>query len=579
MIGLAQRGARQQLVMGATLRDAFSGISLALDGALANAAELRASLEKRGYAFTRGSDSEVLLRAYQHWDKDVVKQLRGQFAFAVWDARKERLLLARDRFGEKPLFLAEREGTLYFASEIKALLRAPGIRAEVDLPAVWDYLVYGYASGPGTLFAGIRKLPPATYSLWQLGRLTEVRYWIAPDRNPRATNANSADAVEGFVSRLDEAVGLQRRSPQGGDTGLFLSGGLDSSVLAAVMAKQGGTVKTFSLGFEGDKRTELPHAAATAKHFGTQHREIVVGAKDFADSLPKLVAQRDAPLARPSDLAFHRLARDAAPGVRSVLTGEGCDEVLGGYRRHVAEQFAWSLRSFRGTLGMVAALAGGSPSLKANVASLRFDDWRERYVRSVGALSRAERQQLSVLALSGPERTGSASKPGLPRVPFDSDPHASPLRRILYFDQTGRLPDDLLERGDRMAMAASLEVRAPYLDHRLVEHVSAQPDDMRVRGLSTKWILREAGRQLLPPELGARPKGGFRVPVAVWLRGELREPLLEHLRSDASLTRKYYDAETLDRVVDEHLANKKNHEHILWTLLNLEIWHRTCLRR
>lgn len=546
MRGLAQRSARQQLVLGTTLRDKASGISLALDGALANAGELRANLEKRGYSFTRDSDSEVLLRAYQYWDKDVMKQLRGQFAFAVWDARKERLLLARDRFGEKPLFLAERDGTLYFASEIKALLRAPGIKAEVDLRAVWDCLVYGYAPGPGTLFAGIRKLPAATYALWQLGRLTEVRYWIAPDRNPRIEKRNSTDAVEGFISHLDQAVGLQRD----GDTGLFLSGGLDSSVLAAVMAKQGGTVKTFTLGFEGDKRSELPHAAATAKHFGTRHHEIVVGPRDFADALPKLVAQRDAPLARPSDLAFHRLAREAAPEVRGVLTGEGCDEVLGGYRRHVAERFAWGLRGF-------------------------LDDWHECYVRGIGTLSRAERQKLSVLALHGSDAAGKGRREC---APFDSDPNASPLRRILYFDQTGRLPDDLLERGDRMAMAASLEMRAPYLDHRLVEHVSAQPDELRVRGLSSKWILREAGRQLLPPELRVRPKSGFRIPVAVWLRGELREPLLDHLRSDASLTRKYYDAETLDRVVDEHLESKKNHENILWTLLNLEIWHRNYLR-
>jgi asparagine synthase (glutamine-hydrolysing) len=564
MLGVLERGARQQLALGATLRDEASGISLALDGALSNAAELRASLAKRGYSFTRASDSEVLLRAYQHWDKDVVKQLRGQFAFAVWDARKERLLLARDRFGEKPLFLAERDGALLFASEVKALLRAPGIKAQVDLEAVSDCLVHGYTPGPRTLFAGIRKLPAATYALWQLGRLTEVRYWIAPDRNPRIGKGDSGDAVEGFISHLEEAVKLQR----GADSGLFLSGGLDSSMLAALMAKQGGTLKTFSLGFEGDKRSELPQAAATAKHFGARHREIVVGARDFADLLPKLVAQRDAPLARPSDVAFHRLAREAAPEVRGVLSGEGCDEVLGGYRRHVAEQFAWGLRGFRGTLGVVAALAG-SAQLKANAASLGLKDWRERYVRGAGALGRAERRKLSVLA----QNAFDGSEP-----PFDSDPNTSRLRRILYFDQTGRLPDDLLERGDRMAMAASLELRAPYLDHRLVEHVSAQPDELRVRGLSTKWILREAARKVLPPELGARPKSGFRVPVAAWLRGELREPLLDHLRSDASLTRKYYDAETLDRVVDEHLASKKNHEQILWTLLNLEIWHRNYLR-
>ena len=535
LCGLADHSARRQVVLGTTLRDEASGISLALDGAIANAQELRPLLEKHGYPFKEKTHAEVLLRAYQHWDKDVVKQLRGAFAFAVWDARKERLLLARDRFGEKPLFLREHDGALYFASEIKALLRAPAAKPELDLRSVSDCLVYGYVPGPQTLFSGIRKLPPATYAAWQLGRLHELRYWIAPDRDPpvflRHHSPGEKEGNEGFLAHLDDAVRLQRD----GETGLFLSGGLDSTVLAALMARQNGSFKTFSLGFEGDRRSELPQAAETARHFGAQHHEIVVTAQDFAGLLPKLIAQRDAPLARPSDLAVHRLATEAARSVRSVLTGEGCDEVLGGYRRYIAERAGWSVRAYR------------------------------------GVLSAAERDKLSVLKPSG----SAAAENG---APFDADPRSSPLRRLLYFDQAVRLPDDLLERGDRLAMAASLELRAPYLDHRLAEYVSAQPDELRVRGLSTKRVLHRAGRELLPAALRKRPKAGFRVPVADWLRGGLRETLLDHLRSPASLTHKYYAAAALDRVLDEHLGKKRNHESLLWTLLNLEIWHRTYAR-
>jgi asparagine synthase (glutamine-hydrolysing) len=533
--GLADRSLRQQVVLGTTLRDDASGISVALDGTIANAAELRTLLGKHGYAFKEKTGAEALLRAYQYWDKDVVKHLRGAFAFAIWDSRKERLLLARDRFGEKPLFLREQDGALYFASEIKALLAAPAAKPAVDMLAVWDCLAYGYVPGSRTLFSGIRKLAPGTYAAWQLGRLSEVRYWIAPDRDPPLVKKNfrtdGQDAKDGatFVDRLDEAVKLQRE----GDAGLLLSGGLDSAVLGALMARQGGAFRTFSIGFEGDPRSELGEAAAAAKHFGSRHQEIVIAPRELVGALPKLVAQRDAPLARPSDLAVHRLVTEAAGSVRAVLTGDGCDEVLGGYRRYIAE--------------------------RAGV-----------HVRSVRILTEAQRDRLSTLKLNG---AAALSGP-----PFDADPRASKLRRMFYADQTGRLPDDLLERGDRIAMGASLQLRAPYLDHLLAEYVSGQPDELRVRGLSTKWVLRQAGRELLPPELRKRPKAGFRMPVADWLRGELREPLLDHLQGTGSLTRKYYAAGALDRALDEHLKKKHNHESLLWTLLNLEIWHRTYVR-
>jgi asparagine synthase (glutamine-hydrolysing) len=557
LVALVDRRAGRQAVLGASLCDRAARISLALDGGFANAGELCAELAKRGHPFSRGTDAELLLRAYQHWGKDAVKHLAGAFAFAVWDSRKESLLLARDRFGEKPLHLLERNGAVCFASEIKALLRIPGFKAEADLDSLRAFLGYRCVPGPRTLFAGIRKLPPASYLLWQFGRVQEVRYWIPPDRNPRTGRA-PADALEGFVSSLEDAI------DQRAADGVLLSGGIDSTVIVSLASRKGGALRTFSLGLEGDPASELPGAALIAKHFGAAHQEIVVKPADLVAGLSAMVAARDAPCARPSELAVHRLAAEASRSAKSVLTGDGCDEILGGYRRHVAERFAWGFSSVPSMLGLLAPLAR-SASAKTALASLRLGDWRERYARWSGALTAAERARLSLV---GQEAAGGGSSP-----PFDADPRASGLRRLLYFGQTSALPDQLLERNDRAAAAASIEARLPFLDHRLAEYVSALPDDQRVRGLATKWILRRAGKRLIPAGLDMR-KAGFRMPVRDWLRNELRETLVDHLQGGASRTRPYYDAALLDRMVDEHLKGQNNHEIPLWTLLNLEIWHR-----
>lgn len=531
-------GARRQVALGAALVDRPARIALVLDGALANATELRGALAKRGYRFTGESQEEVLLRAYQHWDKDVAKQLRGAFAFAVWDARKDRLLLARDRFGEKPLYLHEKRGALFFASEPKALLKA-GVPAKVDLSAVWDCLAYRYVPGPRTLFAGIRKLPPATYLTWQFGSQQEVRYWTAPDREAFQRKPVDGEPAAGLVERLTEAVKLRAAG------GLFLSGGLDSAVLAALMSREGAKPKTFSLGFEGDAASELPQAAQIAKHFGTAHHEIVVAPRELMPSLPGLVAQRDAPVARPSDLAVYRLACEAARSVKTVLTGDGCDEVLGGYRRYVAEAMSGGVEAFPARLLAPLVSAG---RFDTAAAALRLNGWRHRLF----------------------------ANPIESKTPYEVGTHgASRLRRALYADQTGWLPDQLLERNDRAASAAAIEARMPFLDHRVAEYASALPDEQRVRGLTTKWILREAARSLIPPELQRRPKSGWRLDAAAWLRNDLRDFTLEHLQGGSSVTRQYYDAAALDRVLADHLKGRKNHEILLWTLLNIEIWHRT----
>src|SRR5688572_22232700 len=486
-------------VFGQAWYDGEAGIAVMLDGALANRHELKAQLAPRGYAFEGGDcAAEVLARAYEHWDKDVLQHLRGAFAFALWDARKERLLLARDRFGEKPLYLHERGGCVYFASELRALLKVPGISAQPDPGAAHDYLAFRYVPAPRTLIRGIRKLLPGSHALWQFGRLRESRYWTPPDRNPLLPQKLD-DPVAAFTETLDEAIKL--RLP----AGVLLSGGLDSAALVA-LASRHGKIKTFSAGFADDRYSELARAAQVAKHFGAEHHEIVLSPRDIVARLAEAVARRDAPVSRPGDVALHFIAHEAARSVKAVLTGEGADEILGGYRRHIAERYGWGFRSLPTFLLLAAPLARRRPQLQTALASLRTNDWRQRIVRWVGVLGDAERKRL----FSRGEKT-AAREENL--FPFDAHPGTSSLRRALYFDQASWLPDNLLERADRMTMAASLEARAPFLDHRLAELVSALPDEWRVRRFETKRILRESARPLLA---GLKPrKAGFRVPVEI----------------------------------------------------------------
>ena len=554
------------------MRDDAAGLALTFNGEIYNFRELADALRAEGATFERDSDTEVLLRAYQHWGAACVERLRGQFAFAVWDARRERLFLARDRFGEKPLYLCEHGGALYFASEIKALLALPRLPREIDLASVWDYLAWRYVPGPHTLIGGVRKLAPGTTATWQNGRVWEGRYWTSPDREPRGVRPDfTRDVIPAFLERLDEAVRLQMVSDV--PFGAFLSGGLDSSVIVGLMSRHSPQVKTFSVGFAGDRSSELEHAALVAQRFCTEHHAMVVSHREFMDHLPRLVAMRDAPVSEPSDVAIYLLSREAAKSVKMVLTGEGADEILGGYRKHVAESLAWMYRSLPRRLrrALLAPLASELPSrfreLKIAAASLACDDWRERYVRWFGALDNRGRAELSRLRVQ-------AREPRVDRPPFDADPEASALRRILYFDQTSWLPDNLLERGDRMTMAASIEARVPFLDHKFVEFVSTLPDHWRVDELRRKRVLRAAARAVLPREILMRRKVGFRVPINEWFAGGLRNYLLEHLCSRDSLTRGYYDPAVLDRIVDEHLSGAQAHDKLLWTLLTLEIWQR-----
>jgi len=552
------------------MSNADGSVQIVFNGEIYNFPALRAELIARGYVFRTRSDTETIVHAYEEWGPECVRRLRGMFAFAIWDAHRERLLLARDRYGKKPLFLYQTPDLLLFASEIKAILEVPGVAREVDRGALWDYFAYRYVPAPATLLAGIRKLMPGSYLVCERGEVLEKSYFVPDDGRPRAASPADGDPVAAFLEQLDEAVRVRMIADV--PFGAFLSGGIDSSAVVALMSRHSRQpVKTFSVGFAESTYSELGYARAIARQFDTDHHELTVSQRHLMEHLPALVRYRDAPVAEPSDIPIYLLAREARRTVKMVLTGEGSDEFLGGYPKHLLERYVGAYQRmpapFRSLLEpLCRSLPYGFRRAKTAVANLALTDPRERLPRWFGALSGAERRGL--MRLESPRLNHK------PTPWFDSTAGNSALRDILFFDQTSWLPDNLLERGDRMTMAASLEARMPFMDHQLAAFVSALPDEWRVRGFTTKRILREAMRRVLPAEILERPKIGFRVPVNEWFRVSMREYLTDHLLGADSRTREYYRPQALRRYVDEHAHGRQNHEKLLWSLLTLEIWHR-----
>ncbi len=544
-------------------------IQIVFNGEIYNFQKLRDDLISLGHCFSTNSDTETIVHAYEEWGTACVERFRGMFAFAIWDINRQRLMLARDRFGKKPLYFYYVGDSLLFASEIKSILSFPGVGRQVDSSSLWDYLAYRYVPGPATMFSNIRKLMPGSFAVWEAGALVEQRYSMPPDREPLMDSIVQGDTIGEFMDVLDESVRIRMISDV--PFGAFLSGGLDSSAVVGLMsAHSTQPVKTFSVGFAESAYSELGYAKVVADKFKTDHHELVVSQTHLMDHLPALVRFRDAPVAEPTDIPIYLLAREASRTVKMILTGEGADEFLGGYPKHVYERYVQTYQLLPSVIrhAFIEPLVYAQPRqfyrLKTAIKNLGLEHFEERMPRWFGALSDAERSELATL--SPPDRRYG--------VQFDTPRENSALRRILYFDQTSWLPDNLLERGDRMTMAASIEARMPFMDHELAAFVSRLPDNYRVRGRKTKWILREAMKRLLPPTILERPKVGFRVPVNEWFRGSMREYLYDHLTGSSSRTLDYYRKPVLERILKEHVSGQQNHEKLLWTLLSLEIWHR-----
>ncbi|MES1925300.1 asparagine synthetase [Salinisphaera sp. T31B1] len=547
---------------------------LVYNGEIYNYQALRKELVAGGCRFDDASDTAVVLQAYKQWGIDCLSRFRGMFAFALWDAAAGRMIFARDPFGKKPLFFHRQGSRLVFGSEIKAVLAFPGVRRCADPTVLSDYFLYRYVPQPHTLFDGIEKLPAGSYAIWERGELTTHRYFTPPDAQPRATApADRRMPVDGFLDRLTDAVAIRMISDV--PYGAFLSGGLDSSAIVALMARQSTQpIRTFSVGFAEADYSELDHARTVAEHIGADHHELRLSPDDLMDHLPALTRFRDAPVAETADIPIYLLSLEAGRHVKMVLTGEGSDELLAGYPKHAFERYAPAYGALPDPVRhkliepTIASLPYRYRRIKTVAATLGLADPDERLPRWFGALARAERERL-------------LAPQSVDRAPVDARwarvAGNSALRHALYFDQASWLPDNLLERGDRMTMAASIEARMPFLDEELAAYVSGLPDRWRLRRHTGKYLLREAMRRLLPAAIIDRPKVGFRVPVNEWFRGPMQDYLREHLIADATRTRDYYRPGAVARVLDEHAAGRQNHEKLIWTMLNLELWHRHCL--
>ncbi|MCK6449709.1 MAG: asparagine synthase (glutamine-hydrolyzing) [Alphaproteobacteria bacterium] len=544
---------------------AEDGTSVTFNGEIYNYRELKQELQAAGVTFRTNSDTEILLEGYRHWGDRFVERLAGMFAFALWDPIRERLLVVRDRFGKKPVFLHRRDGLVAFASEIKALLELPGVERRLDHEALGLYFAFRYVPGPRTLFRDIVKLGPGQMLVWEGGRDTVTTWYKPPDTVPAQGTARG-DPLPEFERLLDQAV--TRRLVADVPLGAFLSGGLDSSTVVALMARRTGRpVSTYSIGFAEARYSELPHANLVARQLGCDHHPVLFSTGELIDGLVDATRYRDAPVSEPADLPILLLSRMAVTTLKVVLTGEGSDEILAGYPKHAYDRYASLYQAIvpGGAHDLIVepvlrALPYGFRRIKTAAASLGERDFTERMIRWFGALSAKEQAELSTVAR--------------PRydIPYD-DPANGALRRILAFDQTVWLPDNLLERGDRMTMGASLESRMPFLDHDLAAFASTLPDSWRLHGLTGKWILRRVAEKILPRSIIERPKSGFRMPVNEWFRNEMR-PFLTDMLGPGAATRPFYRPGRLDAALDEHLSGRQNHEKLVWQMLMLELFQR-----
>ncbi|MGL6291514.1 MAG: asparagine synthase (glutamine-hydrolyzing) [Silanimonas sp.] len=543
---------------------------LVFNGEVYNFRRLRAELQAIGRRFRTDSDSEVILVAYEAWGEAAVARLEGMFAFALWDRARGQLLLARDRLGKKPLFLWEGPDGIGFASELKSLLALPGFRREVDTGVLPGYFAFGYVPSPRSIFRDVRKLPAGHYAVWRDGRLREERYWqldFAP-----TFRGSEAEAEQQLHDRLQAAV--DDRLVADVPFGAFLSGGLDSSVVVALMAQRmTQPVKTFSIGFKEARYSELGGAKRVADILGTDHHELVVE-PEATELIEKLVWHLDEPFADSSALPTYLVSELARPHVKMVLSGDGGDEAFAGYERYLKFLALQRLGPLRGVASMGLRAAGGVlPGLFGQrlrrVGQRLGEHFPDSYLSGV-ALSRPE-QMRALLGPAGAE--GYASLHPL----FRADDARPMIDRIVDADVRSYLLDDILVKLDRMTMAASIEGRAPLLDHRVVEFAVRLPAHLRLRDGRGKHLLRQVARRWLPSDVLDKPKQGFAIPLPEWFRTKLGTMAADVFASRAFRERGWVQPAVVDGLLAEHRAGRADHAEPLWQVLVLELWARRFL--
>ncbi|MEO5817802.1 MAG: asparagine synthase (glutamine-hydrolyzing) [Gemmatimonadaceae bacterium] len=558
-------------------------IQIIYNGEVYNHPEISRRLEAEGHRYHTHCDTESVLKLYEMHGSQTPTHLRGMFAFAIWDQKKETLFIARDRFGVKPLYYAVTEdGSLYFGSEIKSILASGVIPGAFDQASLPEYLSSHSTFGTGTMFRGVQRLEAGNTLTWRDGVITIEKYWDLSFAHEGEDTRDEAEVIAQYDEMFREAVRMRLMADV--PLGTFLSGGIDSAAITAVMASLiDEPVRTFSVAFEERDANELVYARMVAKKFGTEHREVIVSAAEFWDALPQMIWQEDEPIAHPSSIPLYFVSKLAAEHVKVVLTGEGSDEVLGGYNRYRVTMYNMRYGSAYERMvpdggrslvrGAIDSLPRGSKirqklnrtflTLPADITTLYMDNFAVfSRQRLEGLWSPAMREKLSLLS---PYATAE-------QYYESSDAHTM-LNKLLYVDTKTYL-HELLMKQDQMSMAASIESRVPFLDHKLVEFAARMPESMKVRGMTTKYVLRRIMTGVLPPEILSRRKMGFPVPIAAWLRGPYRHVLDEFVLGHRARARGLFDEESLKRLVASHVSGEANHSERLWSLINLEMWQR-----
>jgi len=560
-------------------------VAVVLNGEIYNYRELREDLRRKGHRFTTDGDTEVIAHLYEEFGTDCVSRLHGMFAFAIWDAKARALLLARDRVGKKPLFYAEVGGLLTFASELRALLEDPEVPTAVDFRALDCFLAYGYVPAPMSAFAAVRKLPPASVLVHADGRTDIQRYWRL-DFSRKQTFA-STDAMHEAI-RESLLASVRRRLVADVPLGALLSGGIDSSAVIAAMARVAtGPVRTFSIGFENARFDELEHARAVANQFGTEHHEFVVRPEAMA-MIPKIVRHYGEPFADSSAVAAFHLAVLARRHVTVVLNGDGGDETFGGYGRYARLDALRRLDRVPGALRRAGASVGrrlpttgraDAPMSRLNrLAETLALDPAQRYIAYMssmgGGLQRAELYTPEFNAL-----VGESVADDVLLEPWRTTTASSLVDTMLDVDTATYLPGDLLTKIDIATMAFGLEARSPLLDHEFLELAASIPSEFKVSGGRQRIAFRDALRAWLPGELLDRPKQGFEVPVADWLRNDLRSETEALLLGPEARERGWFRAPYVRRLLDRHVEGLADNSKAIWTLLMLELWMQEVVER
>ena len=556
-------------------------ITVVFNGEIYNYRELQDKLRDNGHILSTCSDTEVIVHLYEELGEDCVRELRGMFAFAVWDSLRHRLFIARDRLGIKPLYYKNDRGRVVFASEIKALLQHPEIEASLSLASLGHYLSLKYVPAPQTMFADIVALPPAHTLTCDRKGIKMRRYWSLSFVNNGIGQSSEEDCADQLETLLRESVRMHLVSDV--PFGAFLSGGVDSSLIVALMSQiLDRPVRTFSVGFEGkgsEPFSELPYARLVAERFVTDHYEVHVKADDLMNLAEDVIWHLDQPIADNACVANYMVSRLAAQHVKMVVTGEGADELFGGYARYAWEQMSWLIPFVPEHVRSSALkLVQGLPGLRRpKIASfaLCHPDEVTRLVNWFPLFNR--QMKSSLLTKESFQQLVDPYSEEVFRQRLAETDADDRLSRMLYVDTKLWLPDDLLARGDKTSMAASIEARIPFLDHKLVEFAACLPPHMKVKRLSRKYLLRKIARRWLPTEVVDRKKAGFPMPFSSWFRKEARCFVHDLLSPSTVKRRGLFSPAYVETLLADHDTGAEDHSHLLWGLLSVELWHRAFL--